>query len=196
MRYVFVETNFVVEVLRPFPASAATALLNRHVCGDVQLLLPWCCASEASRTLVRVISEDLGFRDKMMRFAALQYQRRPGTFDKSAIDFLHTEADSARVEAIRTMDARVADLVSKVDVIPPSEAVIRTTLGMFAVKALKPFDEMVAGAVIHRAQELFDSGERDLHFCSLDQDLAARHPQLAAAYGACGLKVTESFILA
>jgi hypothetical protein len=195
VRYVFVETNFVVELLRPLPASAATALLDLHLRGQVSLLLPWCCASEARRTLDRVISEDLGFRDKMMRFAAVEYQRNPGGFDKSAVDFLRSVADSARVEAIQTIDARIADLVAKVSVIPPSEAVVRRTLGMFAVKALKPFDEMVAGAVLHRAQELHDAGERDLHFCDLDRDLAAQHPPLAAAYAGCGLNVVQSFVL-
>ena len=80
---VFVETNFLVDVLRPLPSPEASALLDRHVRGEVQLWLPWCCAAEASRTLTRVIDEDLGFADRMVRFAASEYQKRPGSFDKS-----------------------------------------------------------------------------------------------------------------
>lgn len=43
-------------------------------------------------------------------------------------------------------------------------------------RALKPFDEMTLGAVLQRAAELHAAGERDVHFCELDSDLAGPTP--------------------
>jgi hypothetical protein len=54
VNHVFVETNFFIDVLRPFPAPVATALLAR-VGRDVTLYLPWVAIGEAKRTLVRII---------------------------------------------------------------------------------------------------------------------------------------------
>ena len=190
---VFVETNFLVDVLRPLPSPEASALLDRHVRGEVQLWLPWCCAAEASRTLTRVIDEDLGFADRMVRFAASEYRKRPGSFDKSVIDSLRTSARDAREQALASQNARILALVDRLNLIAPGADVVSRTLSLFSVKQLNPFDEMIAGAVLCKAAELFDQGVRDLYFCELDKDLWDTHAPLAQAYAECGLKLLRSF---
>jgi hypothetical protein len=69
----------------------------------------------------------------------------------------------------------------------------RWLLEVFKVKSLKPFDEMVLGAVLSRATELYAANERDLHFCDLDGHLASQHPPLVAEYESCGLTVHQDF---
>ena len=67
------------------------------------------------------------------------------------------------------------------------------TLRLFDIKELKPFDEMALGAVLSRARALYDRGERELYFCTLDKkDLGptVRRPNLQAAYAACGVAVS------
>jgi hypothetical protein len=61
------------------------------------------------------------------------------------------------------------------------------------VKSLKPFDEMVLGAVLAKATELHAANERDLHFCNLDTDLASKHPPLLKEYESCGLAIHQDF---
>ena len=76
-------------------------------------------------------------------------------------------------------------------VIHPSADVVERTIRVFAVKPLKPFDEMVLGAVLTKAAALQAAGETDLVFCELDRDLASRHPPLVLEYRACGLTVVS-----
>ncbi|MGD0679700.1 MAG: hypothetical protein ABSC94_30300 [Polyangiaceae bacterium] len=60
MKHVFVETNFLVSLLRPFPAQDALDLFARN---DLRLYIPWCSQAEARRTLTEIIKADLGFTD-------------------------------------------------------------------------------------------------------------------------------------
>lgn len=193
MVIVFVETNFLVDVLRPLPSHHALALLDRHGRGEVQLWLPWCCAAESARTLPRVIDGDLGFADSMIRFAAAEYQRAPRSFDKSAIDALRDRARAAQRTALETLSDRIRALVDRLNVIGPSPEVVNKTLRLFPVKQLNPFDEMVAGAVLAKASELRGSGGQPIYFCELDKDLSGTHPTLSKAYGEHGLTVLSSF---
>ena len=62
MKHVFVETNFLVALLRPFPQKPACDLYSRHR-HNIELHIPWCAFTEASRTLERIIREDLAFVD-------------------------------------------------------------------------------------------------------------------------------------
>ena len=45
MKHVFVETNFLVYLLRPFPTPEAQALFDRNGV-DVTLHVPWCSQAE------------------------------------------------------------------------------------------------------------------------------------------------------
>jgi Mg2+ and Co2+ transporter CorA len=80
--------------------------------------------------------------------------------------------------------AQVDDFVATMRVIEPTKDVILKTLSMYQVKSLQPFDEMIMGAVLTRAEELVQRGEADLYFCNLnkkDFDPTNR-PELAAEY--------------
>lgn len=195
MKHVFVETNFLVDLLRPFPSPDAERLFARNGV-DLALYIPWCSPAEAWRTLSdRIIREDLGFTDSMMKFALKRWLAERTLFDKTQIDKLRDLAVADRREALTTLDARIASAVSKMTRIDPSPDVVARTLKVFAVKSLKPWDEMVLGAVLWKAGELHRAGERDLFFCELDGDLASRHPPLVAEYAACGLTVRQDFLV-
>ncbi|WP_437731868.1 hypothetical protein [Sorangium sp. So ce1335] len=110
MKHVFVKTNFLVDLLRPFPVRDAATLFER-VANDFILHIPWVSVSEAKRTITTKIIN------------------------------------------------------------------------------------MVLGAVLFRAQELFDNGERDLYFCNANiRDFGPTSGNaLGAAYAACGLQYLSDF---
>lgn len=196
MKHVFVETNFLVELLRPFPSKDAQDLYARNDGVNLRLYAPWCSQSEAWRTLKdRIIGEDLGFTKAMMKFAVRRWVADNSSFDKREVDKLQKLADAERTAALKSLEQRLQDSVAKLQRIDPSPTVIARTLEVFKVKALKPFDEMVLGAVLSKATELHAANECDLHFCELDTDLASKHPPLAAEYSACGLTVHQDFRL-
>lgn len=193
MKHIFVETNFLVDLLRPFPSPEALALYARNDGTSVRLYVPWCSQAEASRTMTTIIKADLGFTDAMMKFALGRWRVDRTLFDKAEIEKVKAIAERDRREALDTIDQRIRDHVARMTRIDPSPAVVARTIQLFAVKALKPFDEMVLGAVLTKASELYGAGERDLTFCELDRDLASKHPPLVNEYARCGLNVVQGF---
>jgi hypothetical protein len=194
MKHVFVETNFLVDLLRPFPSKDAQNLYARHDNVKLCLHIPWCSQSEAWRTLKdRIIDEDLGFTRAMMEFAVRRWLADRTAFDKREIDKLQHLAKADRAAALKSLDQRLEEVMATVKRIDPSPAVLVRTIKVFRIKTLKPFDEMVLGAVLSKAEALYAAGERDLHFCDLDGDLASQHPPLRAEYQACGLAVHQDF---
>jgi hypothetical protein len=194
MKHVFVETNFLIDLLRPSPSKDALRLFARNDGTSLRLHIPWCSQSEARRTLNdRIIKDDLDFADAMMKFAVRRWLADKTAFDKREIDKLQRLAEEERLAAHQSLDQRIEDAVARMDRIDPSPSVVARTLQVFKVKSLNPFDEMVLGAVLSRATELHAANERDLHFCDLDGDLVSQHPPLVAEYGACGLAVRQDF---
>lgn len=197
MNHVFVETNFIIDVLRPFPTPDATALRQR-VGGDVTLHIPWVAVAEAARTLPGVIREDLGFMDNMKRFAAVEFQN--GTLsriDKPIVDELAKRARDFRDAELKSVIVRVEALAAQTSVIEPTKPVVTRTLTLFSVKSLKPFDEMVLGAVLTKAEELYQAGERELFFCDKNtRDFEpTNRPALDGAYRRCGLAYKSGFVV-
>jgi hypothetical protein len=197
VKHVFVETNFIIDVARPFPSPDATGLLKRaEPGGDVTLHIPWVAVAEARRTLDRIIKEDLGFTDAMSKFVVREFLG--GTVsraDKKVIDALSARASAARKAAIQTIASAVDAAAGSAALIEPGKPVVTKVLSLFAVKSLKPFDEMVLGAVLTKAAELHQQGERDLWFCNLNKNDfdPSNQPGLAAEYHACGLRFLASF---
>lgn len=99
------------------------------------------------------------------------------------------------------MEQAIAAVAGNLKVIPPSVTVISETLRIFTVKTLKPFDEMVLGAILAKAGELHAAGERELYFCNLNKndfspvDGAGQvsRPSLHAEYKKYGLTYKSSF---
>lgn len=194
MKHVFVETNFLVDLLRPFPSQDAVNLFARNDGVNLRLYIPWCSQSEAWRTLTdRIITEDLGFAKAMMKFALRRWLADRSLFNKQEIEKVRDLADIDRTNALTSVEQRIQDAVARMERIDPSTTVVSRTLQIFKVKSLKPFDEMVLGAVLAKATELYAANERDLHFCELDGDLASQHPPLISEYQSCGLTVRRDF---
>jgi predicted nucleic acid-binding protein len=193
MKHVFVETNFLVGLLRPFPEREAVDLFRRNDGEDLRLYVPWCSQSEASRTLPERIKDDLEFTDSLMQFVKKRWLADRALFDKREIDKVKALADADLRAAVQTLNQRISDAVLAMERIDPSPAVVARTLQVFTVKALKPFDEMVLGAVLTKAAELHAAGERELFFCELDGGLSGQHPPLVTEYAACGLTVLRNF---
>lgn len=198
MKHVFVETNFFIDVLRPFPKPEAEKLRDRHG-HDVTLYVPWCSINEAKRTMERKVLEDLAFIDGAGKFFR-RMQTQAQTFGtppagvKEIASFINA-AREVRRDALDTFEAQVDGLAGQLKVIPPSQAVVTRTLTLFPIKSLQPFDEMVLGAVLTHAGDLFASGERELFFCNLNtKDFEPKDGNnLKNAYSGVGLTYIDSF---
>jgi predicted nucleic acid-binding protein len=197
LNHVFVETNFLVDLLRPFAGREAEALWGRRG-KDVRLYVPWVSLAEAKRTLGRVVNEDLGFSEAMMTHAVRQLLAgslsRP---DHQVLLRFAEDAKSAQYNQQKAIERRVDEVAqdTNVVVIEPDKAVVEKTLNLFPVKSLPPFDEMVLGAVLVKAAEVNAGGASQLHFCNLnkkDFDPTNR-PALAAEYSSCGLLYRSDF---
>ncbi|MGE0323617.1 MAG: hypothetical protein AB7K71_27055 [Polyangiaceae bacterium] len=163
MKHVHVETNFIVDLLRPFATRAALALHARHG-QDITLHIPWCAISEARWTLPEVINEDLAFPDLAGRF--LRNQRMLSKGQASSVKEFIDLARKVRVDTTFSYPDAIANFAQSVTVIPPSQQAVDETLSIRRAKRLKPFDEMVLGSVLSNAKALSDTGERELYFCN------------------------------
>lgn len=201
MKHIFLETNFLISVTRPCPQKSAERLLQRNG-QDATLYVPWCSVTEARRTLYRIIDDDLGFDQVMMKFAVRERLSATDRATHRVLDNFAKRAREARRVAKANVNATVDRVVNALHVIPPSSDVIAETLRIWAVKMLPPFDEMVLGAVMAKAAELYRSGERELFFCNLNKSdfspldsggMAVTRPSLEVEYAKYGLKYLSSF---
>lgn len=192
----FVETNFLIDALRPFPTNDATRLLARHGT-DVTLYVPWCSITEAKRTLDRIIKEDLAFVEGSGRFLGRLQREHQGRapIDATAVETYLQMARDLRRDALTNLISCVDALAARVQVIDPSPAVVSRTLSVFPVKSLQPFDEMVLGAVLTRASELHANGESACYFCNLNKHdfKPTTGNNLGTEYAAIGLQYLDSF---
>ena len=196
MKHVFVETNFFVDVLRPFPRLEAEQLLARHG-ADVTLYVPWCSITEAKRTIDRIVREDLAFVDGAGRFSRRLHgqDRAKAPVDLGTVRAFIELARTLRRETLFDFAAKVDTLAARLTVIPPSQAVVQRTLTLFPIKSLPPFDEMVLGAVLAHAAALQADGATGLFFCNLNtKDFEPTTANdLAGAYAGAGLRYLDSF---
>lgn len=201
MKHVFIETNFLIGAGRPCPQDAAERLLRRNG-RDVTLHVPWCSVTEARRTLHRVIDDDLGFEQAMLKFAVRELLPAGDRATLATLNAFAARARETRREAKAGADATIDALLRGMQIIPPSPDVIAETLRIWTVKNLPPFDEMVLGAVVAKAAELHRNGERELFFCNLNKSDFSPHdrgggviarPNLDAEYARCGLTYLSSF---
>jgi hypothetical protein len=201
VKHVLIETNFLMEVARPCPQAAAERLLQRNG-HDVTLYVPWCSVTEARRTLHRVIDDDLGFEQAMLKFAVRELLPAGDRAALATLNAFAVRAREARRVAKAGADGTINALVDGMQIIPPSPDVIAETLRIWTVKTLPPFDEMVLGAVIAKAAELHRNGEREIFFCNLNKSdfspldrggVAVARPSLDTEYARCGLRYLPSF---
>jgi hypothetical protein len=197
MKHVFVETNFLVELLQPFPKRDAKTLFARANT-DVALHIPWVSVTEAKRTLTRIIRDDLAFDDRVSKLAVqlltAQTLSKP---DMALIQAFVEHIKNSRASALSTAEGRVDDAVASMTVIPPSSGAVKKTMAVYPIKALPPFDEMVLGAVLYEANRLYQLGATDLYFCNANtKDFQPTSGNLLAQhYGACGLTYLPNFLV-
>ncbi len=198
MKHVFVETNFLVDLLRPLSRSDATDLFARNS-GGIRLYLPWVSVNEAKRTITsKIVYEDLGFADRLKQFGVKLLNSRKITHtDMGPIQTLEQLVKQERTSALASVISDVDDAVSKMTVIQPSLGVVAKTVSLFPVKSLPPFDEMVLGAVLFEAAALHARGESALYFCNKNSKDFAPKPGnlLGKEYAACGLTYKDDFVV-
>jgi hypothetical protein len=167
-KHVFVETNFIVDLVRPCSAPGARALYERD---DVVLHVPWVSLVESKRTLKdRIVREDLGFGPRLQDFLTREFlEGRLSRDEKKNFEPLARRVRDEYAAALGNVGAAVDDCARKMDVIFPSERVVDKVLSLYEIKSLPPFDEMVMGAVLAKAEELFEGGERGFYFCNLNK---------------------------
>lgn len=195
MKHVFVETNFIIEVVRPLAAPEATKLFARRG-KDIELHVPWVAVVESKRTLDRIIREDLGFDAPMLKRAATEL--KTGVISKDDMKLLQQFVERTkkdRTDAIKKIAANVDAAAAAMNVIDPTKEVIVKTLNLYQVKSLPPFDEMIMGAVLTQAEALAKKGETALFFCNLNKNDfdPTNRPELTAEYASCGLTYLPSF---
>lgn len=201
MKHIFIETNFLIGVARPCPQDTAEQLLRRNG-HDVTLYIPWCSITEARRTLQRVIDDDLGFDQAMLKFAVRELLPAGDHAVHATLQDFARRAREARRVAKAGANATIDALVRTMQTIQPSPDVVAETMRIWTVKMLPPFDEMVLGAVVAKAAELHRNGEREIFFCNLNKSdfspldsggRAITRPSLDAEYARCGITYLSSF---
>ncbi|MEI8259419.1 MAG: hypothetical protein WCJ30_27440 [Deltaproteobacteria bacterium] len=132
MKHVLVETNFVIDLARPFPSPDAEKLLARAAPGrDVTRHIPWVAIAEAKRTLDRIIREDLGFTDAMSQFVVRDLRdARISREEKTVIDALSKRASAARGAAIQSIASTVDGAAARMTIIEASKSVVTKVLSL------------------------------------------------------------------
>lgn len=194
MKRVYVETNFLVDLLRPLRQRPAQRLWQRHTSADIRLTVPWCSLKEAQRTLQRIVRQDLGFAETAGLFRGrlfannAELARRLGP----AVDEFLDEARKARGDAEATLLQSLEQVRTQVDVVHASERTAELAVTLNREKYLKPFDEMVLACVLADAEER--PADEDRFFCSLDKDLAPTDDNgLVAEYKRCAVVHRRDF---
>ena len=93
--------------------------------------VPWVAVAESKRTLDRIIREDLGFTDAVMKFAVRQFlDKAISTDEKTATYKLKRLASDARTHALKRIGAEIDALVADMSVVEPNKPVVAKTLAV------------------------------------------------------------------
>lgn len=171
MKRIYVETNFLVDFLRPLPRRDAERLYAR-IDSEFVLTVPWCSLKETERTLDRIIREDLGFHDQVGRFKAQlnRASEKISAEENRAIDMLLLETKNQKKVALKSIQSDLEAFVERIDVIAPTRRAAELAIATNRQKRLNPFDEMMLGCVLADAEERKSAGESSFFFCDKDKD--------------------------
>ena len=198
MKQVLVETNLLVDLLRPLPSPEATLLYARNG-SDIAIHLPWVSLAEAKRTIEnRIIREDIGFADNLHQVSMqLLRDHTLSTTDMTAIQKIVRRLKSDTTLMFQGVSQKLSPIAATITVIPPSQGVVDQTMALYPVKTLPPFDEMVLGAVLHQAAQLKASGHTDIFFCNKNtRDFApTTSNQLGPLYAQHNIRYLNSFVV-
>ena len=173
---VFVETNWVVDIVAPahLQSQQASQLLSLAEAGEFELYLPAICLTEARETIPRRFTPRSRSED-LRKF--VQWAKRQGK--------MTTEDDNAAFRVFDKFDGLVANELTKVperlielaehpnlNVFPLSESMLERQVYIGAMDtSLKPYDLAVLAAILVRAEDLQQQEHSWVGFCELDSDL-------------------------
>jgi hypothetical protein len=204
MLQVFVETNWVFGFAAPahHKEPAALELLERSRRGEIRLHLPSLCLMEV-RTPLTTRCRPRNDAGAIRAFARWRREAsRLSTTDFDTVDRLLNQFESSVTEELAALSQTLLALKSEpnLEIFSLNEEMLAMAVRLeFADLSLQPFDQSVLAAVLVRARELWDAGERELCFCEKDRDLwpydQHEHlkPQLAESYRDARVWVYEDF---
>ena len=206
MRHVFVETNWVFAYAAPAHHKRLDAvdLFQRARAGELQLHLPAPCLAEARRpiqTKCQPRNEADAVRRYLLRARAEQSVSEEQ--ERATREVLDRFEQQVHAE-LRQLDEVLASIRRErgVEVFPLNGNMLERAVDLSAMGlSLQPFDQAILAAVLGRAEELRDAGERDACFCETDADLQpwdkngeAKHP-LTELYDSAAVWVYGDFEL-
>jgi hypothetical protein len=176
MRYVFVETNWVVAYAAPahHKIPAALDLLARAAEGELQLNLPVICLSEARRPILeRFQSRNEADRVRQFLLWARDNQFVTAPDEEAARRVLdqmegRVKADLDRLdEALENLKA-----AKGLQTFNLSQPMLERCASLSQARLdLQPFDQAILAAILVRAEELHAKGIDQMDFCELDAHL-------------------------
>ncbi len=206
LRHVFVETNWIVDCAAPGhnKVPAAIDLIGRARNGEIQLHLPAICLAEARHPLSTKFQARQA-ADRVRQFvtwaiSTKQLSAEQGTAIRQGVDLME---NVVRAD-LQNMETALRDLTQSpgLNVFPMAAAMLaRATELCFEAPDLKPWDQAVLAAVLVRASELGQNGEKELAFCELDSDLQPwdkngdSKPKLADLYDRANIWVYGDFLM-
>lgn len=203
---VFVETNWVVDIVAPahLQSPQASQLLARAEAGEFELHLPAICLTEARETIPRRFtprsrSEDLR---KFVRWA--KNEGRITREDANAAFRVFDQFDGLVANELTKVPERLRELAQHphLNVFPLSESMLERQVSIGAMDtSLKPYDMAVLAAILVRAEDLQQQGHSWVGFCELDSDLqpwdknGVLKPILNDLYNASRIWVYRDFLV-
>ncbi|MEQ1566679.1 MAG: hypothetical protein ABMA64_13645 [Myxococcota bacterium] len=178
MKHVFVETNWLFDVVSPAHRREpdAVALLERAASGAIALHLPAICISEARKRIPEraAVKKEADALRNFVRWARRDDRVTQG--DADAVHRVLNQMESGVTTDLAHLDERLHDLVNRpgVDVFPLTEPMHRRSLdlALHGPAELESFDQAILAAVLVRGEGLRASdGVAYCTFCEKDHDL-------------------------
>lgn len=195
MILVYVETNFLIDLLRPIPTREAQRLHRRNGV-DVRVMIPWCSLKEAERTLNdTIIKDDAGFADKAEALwgRLAQSDLAKWTPHGRSVQLFLKEVEEIHAASLAQNVQALEQFRQDVNVIGPSPRAMELALDFTRGKRMKPFDEAILGCVLADAE--LHASTVPKYFCNLNRrDFAPTiGNNLQRAYDDAGLIYLDHF---
>lgn len=203
---VFVETNWVVDVIAPahLQSPQAIQLLQSGDARHLTIFLPAICLAEARETVPRRFAPRSRSADlrKFVQWARTQGQL--STKEATTAFKIFERFDSLVTQELTKVPERLAALKKHpgVNIFPLSESMLerQVVLGSMGL-SLKPYDLAILAAILVKAEELREAGYSEFAFCELDSDLQPwdrvgnRKPTLSNLYADVQIQVYGDFLV-
>ena len=203
---VFVETNWVVDVIAPahLQSPQAIQLLQSADVGQLTIFLPAICLAEARETVPRRFAPRSRSADLRKFVQWARTQGRLSTEEATTAFKVFEQFDNLVTQELTKVPERLAALKkhSGVNIFPISESMLerQVVIGSMGL-SLKPYDLAILAAILVKAEELREAGYSEFAFCELDSDLQPwdrvgnRKPILSNLYTDAEIQVYGDFLV-